>query len=76
MHNMDNERDWFFTLDGELIYLDEYEEHTCTGRNEMNEYGRAFLLEDGRVLIRHEDGSRMVKEYEHLDAAKEDYTIY
>lgn len=76
MHNMDNERDWFFTLDGELVYLDTYEEYACTGRLEKDIYGRAFLLEDGRVLIRHEDGSRTVKEFPHLDAAKEEYTIY
>lgn len=76
MRNMDNERDWFFALDGDFIYLDEYEEYACTGRLEKDIYGRAFLLEDGRVVVRHEDGSDFVKEFPNLDAAKEEYTIY
>lgn len=51
-------------------------EYACTSRDREREFGRAYLLSDGRVLICLYDELEPSKEYETMALAKEDYVIF
>jgi len=67
---------WFFSEDGDFFYNGTYEEFSCTGRYAMGVYGRAYLLSDGRALIRLENEDNKVYEFGSRADAEEYFTIF